>query len=382
MQHDPRAWEQVQATQDEWSRNPPAKGTRVTIIADITDGSVFRDHPEFGQNPRLGKPGQPFQLAIGLYYDGVETANPLGFARGKHSIGCIYICLVNLSKSIRMSRPYIMPVTIVLEQDMRRYGATVVVSGANPTTGEPLPGHESSFGAQMRLLDRPAGVSWDVPADVGGVRTQAFRAHLVVVSADFPAMGKLTPFAESTSADRPSRGSDWSLKDKEAYLPFSFLRTHDDSKRALSNRWALRNLAELHRLIDDPATPEKELKAAGIQNRMYALHPKVMPKADCIEMCPEDPMHGEPDGNLRRSGYRTIYMMCRQWKVTVEAINQLIDEYDWPPGCRPPDLHESIKKGAKGGKPESDGKWRYARRPALGRSCARALGVTQRVLSD
>ena len=359
MQEDPRAWEQIQRTQEEWSRNPPAKGTSATVIADITDGSVFRDHPEFGQNLRLGKEGEPFQLGIGLYYDGVETANVLGYARGKHSIGCIYICLINLDKAIRMSRPYIMPVTIVLESDMRRYGAAMVLSGANSTTGEILPSHWSSFGAQMRQLHEYNGVEWDVPVVLGGIRKQAFRAHLLVVCADFPAKGKLTPCAESTSAAIPSIGSNWDHTDPDAYKPFSFLRTVNLEGKPISNRWKLRTLAQVESDIQT-ATSKLKMQLAGLQKKVYALQPSLVPLADFTVMAPEDPMHGEPDGNLRRSGYRTIYNMGRAWGVTCEQVNGAIRSYNWPPGDRPPDLHESIMKGAKGGMPDPDGKWRYS----------------------
>ena len=359
LQNDSRAWEQVKATQEEWSRNPPARGTKATVIADITDGSVFRDHPEFGQNARLGKAGEPFQLAIGLYYDGIETANPLGYARGKHSIGCIYMSLINLDKSIRMSRPYIMPVTIVLEQDMRHYGATLVLSGANKETGDVLPGHESSFGAQMRLLHQPNGVEWEVPSEMGGLRKQAFRAHLLVVSADFPACGKLTPFAESTSANQPSRAFDWDQTKKDAFKPFSFLRKTDPRGQRIVTPWKLRTLVQVSADIQS-ATSKEDLKRCGLQKSVYALDPKLVPHADCTTMCPNDPMHGEPDGNLRRSGYRTLYMMIKHKWCTVEALNARMHEYEWPTGQRPPDLHESIKEGVKGGMPSPDGKWRYS----------------------
>ena len=318
---------------------------------------MFRDHPEFGQNPRLGVEGQPFQLAICLYYDGVETANCLGFARGKHSIGCIYICLVNLDKSIRMSRPYIMPVTIVLEQDMKRYGAALVVSGADSTSGEIVPSHWSSFGAQMRLLHQHDGVEWAVPAVQGGICQQAFRAHLILVCADFPAKGKLTPFAESTSTACPSGGSNWDKNDGQAFKPFSFLQAKINGNK-VSNKWKLRELRPLEAIIRGGSA--SDLKRLGVMKRVYALQSSLVPLADCITMCPEDPMHGEPDGNLRRSGYRTLYMMCKQWGVSTDELNQAIGKYNWPPGQRPPELHVSIEKGAAGGRPSSDGKWRYS----------------------
>eukprot|EP00965_Chrysotila_dentata_P037945 1261129-Pleurochrysis_carterae.AAC.1 len=98
------------------------------------------------------------RLAIGLYYDGVETVNPIGAARGSlcspyslaillycikrqscclmllaagNALGCFYVVLFNLDPAIRIALPYIIPVTIALENDMKHYGPCAIVSGAN-----------------------------------------------------------------------------------------------------------------------------------------------------------------------------------------------------------------------------------------------------------
>eukprot|EP00965_Chrysotila_dentata_P017991 597301-Pleurochrysis_carterae.AAC.1 len=81
--YDPRAWEYVCASQEEWRKPMPPRDTDNFVIADVSDGSVFNDHPELGKKLR-GAPADedgPLRLAIGLYYDGLETANPLGVAR-------------------------------------------------------------------------------------------------------------------------------------------------------------------------------------------------------------------------------------------------------------------------------------------------------------
>ena len=156
----------------------------------------------------------------------------------------------------------------------------------------------------MRELHRQKGVEWDVPKQQGGIRKQAFRAHLLLVSADFPAKGKLTPCAESTSAPRSSHCSDWDSTSPEAYKPFSFLRARDSRGKAISNKWKLRTLAQVMCDLSASSTQAK-LKAAGIYKKVYALQPSLMPHADFTTMCPNDIMHGEPDGNLRRSSYRT-----------------------------------------------------------------------------
>lgn len=83
LQRDPRAWNMVQETMETWSRARPNKRAlqEKTIIADLTDGAVFRDHPELGTKARAeelargGTPGskaRPYKVAISLYYDGVN----------------------------------------------------------------------------------------------------------------------------------------------------------------------------------------------------------------------------------------------------------------------------------------------------------------------
>lgn len=85
LRYDKRAWSQVKASQQRWRENPPTSGSSELVIMDITDGSVFKEHPELGKAMAGKEPSEdePIRLAIGLYYDGVETANPLGFARGR-----------------------------------------------------------------------------------------------------------------------------------------------------------------------------------------------------------------------------------------------------------------------------------------------------------
>ena len=46
---------------------------------DFCDGEVFNEHPLFSTDSNA--------LQIVIYYDDVETANPLGSYRGKHKLG-------------------------------------------------------------------------------------------------------------------------------------------------------------------------------------------------------------------------------------------------------------------------------------------------------
>lgn len=51
------------------------------LLHDFCDGQFFKDHPLFSVNPHA--------LQIIVYYDDVETANPLGSYRGRHKLGWV-----------------------------------------------------------------------------------------------------------------------------------------------------------------------------------------------------------------------------------------------------------------------------------------------------
>ena len=81
LQEDPRALEMVLRTQAEWAAMPPTAGTSKHVYADVTDGWLFKEHPELGDAQR----GQPqngrVRLAICMYYDGLEVCRTPARAR-------------------------------------------------------------------------------------------------------------------------------------------------------------------------------------------------------------------------------------------------------------------------------------------------------------
>ena len=49
------------------------------VYYDFRDGEFVRTHPMYSRNTET--------LLLGLYYDDLEVANPLGSKRGKHKLG-------------------------------------------------------------------------------------------------------------------------------------------------------------------------------------------------------------------------------------------------------------------------------------------------------
>ena len=208
MQCDARAWAQVEEASERWQQNPPEEGAEETVFFDIPDGEFFRSHPELGIDaPRDGS----VKLAFILYYDGLGITNPLGAFSTKHTLGCFYYALVNLEPGIRMAMPYIQLVTVAYESDIKHFGAELVLSG--PLDEDEETG--TSFGACMRRLARPSGITLDVPDPTAtdgpnpGFRAQIFRGWTVLLAADHPAAAKLLFFKESVAARKPCRSCDW-----------------------------------------------------------------------------------------------------------------------------------------------------------------------------
>ena len=241
IEHDPAAWAQIQRASHEWSddtRNEPH------VIADIPQGKIFTEHAKLGlQSGEILCPvhgGRRTKLAFKAYYDEIEPANPLGFARGVHNIGCTYVSVLNLDADVRNRMEYTLIVSLVLNSDVKRYGPVKVFGGAEidetKSVYEKLDHAPSSLGAQMRAFDK--GVELSVPSSSGGYEQCYFHGWMIVFCADFPAAGKLLPTAQSTGAAKPCRGCDWLRTSQQAFKPTSLL---SDRKC----KWKIRSFAQV-----------------------------------------------------------------------------------------------------------------------------------------
>ena len=62
-------------------------------LQDITDGFIFQNSDYFRNNPSA--------LPLILYSDGVETLNPLSYAKGKHKLTCVYFQVAKVPQYLR-----------------------------------------------------------------------------------------------------------------------------------------------------------------------------------------------------------------------------------------------------------------------------------------
>lgn len=330
LQQDPRALEMVLRTQKTWFEKRPPKGASETIYMDITDGQVFRDHPQLGDIQR-GKPlGGRIRLGIIMYYDGLEVtsgpppprartpalmlmcvnclqvANPLGFARGKHQLGVFMFALVNLEATVRTTPGYIQIAGIVLESDVKKFGPLVTFAGVNPVTREPDPDLWATPGAQLRALDE--GVLMNVP---GGASPTPTHGWLVLFIADMLAMHKLNPFVESPSAYCPCRACNFDTRKVGAYTPVRF--RGDGS----SCGWHLYRAADIekelaHMRMRGKSASQERMQDFGFNSLDHALSPDYCPWFDFIRGSPQvRAPRPAPRPALRRSSLAGVMFSAR-----------------------------------------------------------------------
>ena len=109
------------------------------ILRDFCDGEFAHNHPLVKENPKI--------LQIAIYFDDLETANPLGSKRGKHKLGksvlraltvnstcftssCIgmfYWMLLNIHPAHRSTLHSIQLLAVAKSADIRLYGIDAVL---------------------------------------------------------------------------------------------------------------------------------------------------------------------------------------------------------------------------------------------------------------
>ena len=365
--YDRSAAEQIMQSSKQWqsaaSAPPPTSAQRV--FRDLPHGDVFQQHTKLGVGS-IPMPcvsgGDGEKTCWKKYYDDVESANPIGVARGVHSIGAVYVSCVNLDPVTRNRMEYIFVVCLALTSVIKKYGMLAVISGAD-LQGNIRAEAEYSLGAQMRALD--AGVNLTYPADgaFGGVVERTTYGWMLMACADFPAAAKLLCTAASTSGKKPCRQCNWERESKDAHAPSSFVEGR------IPQRWELRSLDATDMVLEEASLLSSKTARASImrENGIYAthwaFHPRYFPHLpDPFACLPQDGMHALfSSGIVTTAGAEVLYVFISVLKAfTVKELNDQYDDYDWDtPEHKPPHIHPSIAEGAKGGIPSADAKLRY-----------------------
>ncbi len=287
--------------------------------------------------------------------------NPLGVARGVHSLGAFYVSLINLCPETRNRLEYTFLVTLAKTSVIKKYGMMVILSGA-VARGDisVLQDFDFSLGAQMRRFN--SGLALDFPCNgaFGGYERRTTFGWLILVSGDFPAMARVLCTAQSTQAKRPCRGCIWERESAAAFREASFLQA--------ASKWTLRDMDATQAVIDEASlirgvgARRSKMTEAGIYSAEFALHHKYFPfVANPFACTPQDGMHALFSSGIANSeAAEMLYIFITVLSdFTLDELNDRIEEFDWPPGEKPPPIHESVCSGATGGVPSHGAHLRY-----------------------
>ena len=300
-------------------------GESITVYADITDGSVFRNHPELGVE--ADRSDGTLRLGLILYYDEVEVVNAIGQFSGTHKIGLFYWGLLNYGPEVRMDLSNIHLATVVLDADVSYYGIEQIVSGPpGELDWAPNGAGGSSIGASLRSLDQ--GIALSEPSG-GNFIPVPTRGWLVVVSADNPAAALLTGTMGGTSANRFCRQCTVDRRTAGYDQPCSFINPSSSSTCP-----ALRTQASRDIDMEICGDCEGEMGSAGWKSWSHAF--ARIPHFDFLTCLPEDLMHDEYEGVVKGEVAHFIFYAVRiQRYFTLDDLNRELDAYPWPGGTRP-----------------------------------------------
>ena len=337
------------------------------VLRDIRDGRVFRQHLMLGERSRpllcWESGSDAVKTAWKAYYDDVEVANPLGVARGVHSIGAIYVSLINLHPATRNRLEYTFLVTIAKTSVISKYGMSAVLASCGPSSTTLMralqPQTDYSLAGQMTMLNSGSTLSFPVNGPFGGMAPRTTYGWLVLFSGDFPAMAKLVGTAASCAAKHPCRHCNWERESAVAFCPSSFMerplrpadvpmRWKERSDETLSNA-----LAEASKLRSKTAR-DAQLRSCGYFKSEFVFNSTNFPfLPDTFACTPQDGMHALFSSGIANSeAAEMLYLFISVHKdFTVGDLNDRIATYDWPDGTQITDIHESVKVGGVGGVP-------------------------------
>ena len=328
LRDNPSLLEKFRSAAAKWA--DPTPGESITVYSDITDGAVFRAHPELGIN--ADRSDGSLRVGFMLYFDEVEVVNALGSFTGVHKIGLFYWALLNLDANERMDLKNIHLATIALDADIGYYGMEQIVSGP---PGEPNYPDGTSIGASLRALHDGVQLSIGKHGKFIDVLT---RGWLVVVSADFPAAAVLSGTMVGTSANRFCRECEVDRREEGYDCPCSFIFPTEATP-------ALRTLASRAEDMATCGDCEEDMKSAGWTSWSHAFI-RCGPYFNFLQQIPYDLMHGEGEGLLKGELAHLIFVFIRVHKYfDLDELNHALNGYSFPGGKDVPYFMDGLLKG-------------------------------------
>ena len=379
----PRAREQILAFQERMHlrAHQPQEGETICYV-DLCDGRVYRDHPILGDEARRMRPTHvleqdpddpnksklaPVRLALSIvvYYDDVEPANSLGYARVIHKLGCFYMAVVDLGPSMRTNIHFILPFTLCLAKDVGRYGKKVLVGDPD----SPSYAKCTCLGATLKhrlSTSSPDASAFEMVVH-GELKTLPVDVSVLAVLADYPASASLGPWPRSTSARFFDRRTWLDGNDPRMVGPSSYC----DGNADLEQCWELRTLEQLRECQVEfdqisrdagKTAAEEHLRSNGINvawNFDYAI--RHFENVNDVELTPQDAMHAYLSSGI--VGTETAAFLHQSHHIgafTMDRFNGALKRRGLIAGVRIPPVYDSVTQGQKGGIPSSDARLQWS----------------------
>jgi len=291
-------------------------------LACFTDGTVFRDHAFFAENPNA--------LRLHFYLDEFEVCNPIGSKRGKHKVLAVYYIIGNLDPQYCSEIKFINLCILVRYQHLQQFDPHCAI------LFEPL----------IKELEMLAADGIDIKTEGNNYN---FRAALATVSADNLSAHALAGFQRHFNSGRICR----------------FCMAHYDEIRDSfrEDAFVVRN-KEVHAYhLQALEVDEANGPVYGVLHRCPLLD---LPYFDVTAAFVPDIMHDMLEGVIPQVMVKVIQKAVQHKLVTVDVLNDRLNVISRGVNDRPNPFNARMLTGSGSVVGSASQKWQlYVMLPRL-----------------
>ena len=276
-----------------------------SFYCDVSDGSIFQQHPMFSVNEHAMK--------ILLYFDDIEICNPLGKKAGVHKLGVFYYSLVNVPVHYRSRLPLIRLVAIVKRKHLKKYGMNLVLQRIN----------DDLIALEEGVLMHLNGRQYNIKGAVLGFCGDTLASH------------EFSGFKEGVGfAYQKCRHCECTFGDMQVYF-------HEKD-------FILRSLDR----YDQQVAEIEMAPTVGMRNRLSVAYgitrrstARDFPHFDLTKMIPEDIMHVLFEGVIIYETKLILQKLFDDGLCTIKQLNNVIDTFPYGykhSECKPNPIPEKL----------------------------------------
>jgi len=257
------------------------------VMKSVLNGQYYKSHEIFSKTPN--------SLAIILYYDELEVANPLGSRT--HKIGMFYWSLANIYPEWRSSFRAINLLAIAYYTD--------IVKGLDKILDEVV--------SEIKILQNEG-----ITVLINGME-KSYKGSLLMVTGDTPALAFLGGFKMSVSADKLCRTC---MTDQDKWRKFFVERAFTlRNMESHLNHLEIIEEHEMHQI-----TREYWKRNFGVNRRSKLID---IPHFDITMCLVQDIMHVLSEGVLEVETRLLINFCIQERKITLETLNNRITSFNY-----------------------------------------------------